>query len=210
MPKNAEPATDGTSIPAVPIQRMRVAELLGQKAAWNPRRISSHDQAQLEKSLLAFGLVQPIVWNRRTKTVVGGHQRLDLLARYGVKTTPVSIVDLDAARERVLNVTLNRTGGEFDDDKLRQLVEGLTTTDPELLDGLGFTAAELRALEAGANGLDELEASATATPKERPSPEPSLPPSEDGRPRCPVCHHPISASLAKALDANAGKSRRPS
>jgi ParB-like chromosome segregation protein Spo0J len=210
VPKNADPDPDPTVIPAVPIQRMRVAELLGQKAAWNPRRISVHDLAQLEKSLLAFGCVEPIVWNRRTKTVVGGHQRLELLGRYGVKTTPVSVVDLDPARERVLNVALNRTGGEFDDEKLRALVDGLTTSDPELLDGLGFTDDELRAIEAGALGLDDLEAATTAPAKDPPAAEPALPPSEDGRPRCPVCHHPISASLAKALDANAGKGRRPS
>jgi DNA modification methylase len=163
VPKNAAPAPAAATIPSVPIEEMAVAELVGQKAAWNPRRISSHDADQLEKSLRDFGCVQPIVWNRRTKTVLGGHQRLAVLARYGVERTPVSVVDLDPDRERVLNVVLNRTGGEFDDDKLRELVEGLASSAPELLDGLGFTQDELRALEAGAGGLDELEKRATST-----------------------------------------------
>lgn len=180
MPKNADPQPVGTFIPTVPILEMSVGELVAQKAEWNPRRISAHDLDQLEKSLRDFGCVQPIVWNRRTKTVIGGHQRLAVLARYGVETTPVSVVDLDPERERVLNVVLNRNGGEFDDEKLRALVEGLASSAPELLDGLGFTQEELRALESGAGGLDELEAraSAPATPRARVDEDPPAPPED--------------------------------
>lgn len=45
-------------------------------ARYNPRKISDHDMASLRKSLQTFGCVEPVVVNRRTNTVVGGHQRV--------------------------------------------------------------------------------------------------------------------------------------
>lgn len=38
-------------------------------AEWNPRSISSEALDGLEKSIDRFGLVQPIIWNKRTNHV---------------------------------------------------------------------------------------------------------------------------------------------
>ena len=59
------------------IQTMRVDEL--QPADYNPREISPSALDGLRHSVERFGLVDPIVFNVRTQTVVGGHQRLKVL-----------------------------------------------------------------------------------------------------------------------------------
>ena len=51
-------------------------------AAYNPRRDlkpGDKDYEKLKRSIEEFGFVEPVVWNRRTGFVVGGHQRLKVL-----------------------------------------------------------------------------------------------------------------------------------
>lgn len=55
-----------------PVERMAVAELTA--APWNPRRMPDDQAAALQRSVKEFGLVEPIIWNKQTKHVVGGHQ----------------------------------------------------------------------------------------------------------------------------------------
>ena len=62
-------------------KRMRLADLT--PAEYNPRTISAEAMAGLSASMERFGLVQPIIWNRRTERVVGGHQRLKVLEGLG-------------------------------------------------------------------------------------------------------------------------------
>ena len=82
---------------------------------------------RLKRSLEEFDLVQPLVWNRRSGYLVGGHQRLRLLQEAGCTETPCVVVDLDDDRERMLNIALNndRVGGEFDPEKLLGVLEEL-------------------------------------------------------------------------------------
>lgn len=51
----------------------------------NPRQISTHDFASLERSLKEFDCVEPIVVNRRDKQIIGGHQRFRALVGMGEK-----------------------------------------------------------------------------------------------------------------------------
>ena len=96
-------------------------------APYNPRKIDKAARRALRKSIETFGLVQPLVVNRRTMHVVGGHQRLEELKALGYTETPVVWVDLDDASEKALNVTLNSTfvSGEFDNDLLADLLKDL-------------------------------------------------------------------------------------
>ena len=48
-------------------------------APYNPRAISTAELEGLRASLDKFGLVEPVVWNRRTGHVVAGHQRIKAL-----------------------------------------------------------------------------------------------------------------------------------
>lgn len=76
-------------------------------APYNPREISAEALEGLKHSLRSFGLVQPIVWNRRTGKVVGGHQRVRAMRELGETDADVVVVDLGERDEKALNLTLN-------------------------------------------------------------------------------------------------------
>lgn len=125
----------------------RIADM--NRAAYNPRvdlQPEDEEYQAIERSLKRHGLVQPIVWNRRTNTVVSGHQRLTVLEAQGETEVTVSVVDLDDIQEKELNVALNKITGEWDDDKLSVILNelGEEATDT------GFTLPEIDVL------MDEL------------------------------------------------------
>ena len=110
-------------------------------APYNPRRIDPAAMQGLTKSLERFGDVQPIVWNKRSGQVVGGHQRLRILKSKKVSQATVVVVDLDEKDARVLNVALNspHLAGEFTAD-LQELLDAIRHDDEILF-------AELRLSE---------------------------------------------------------------
>lgn len=99
----------------------------------NPRTITDKAMRALTHSVKRFGLVQPIVINRKTGHVVGGHQRLHALRKLGHKRIMVAIGEWTPAEERALNVTLNNPAvqGSFDepDVYLGDSLQGLSLTD---------------------------------------------------------------------------------
>lgn len=109
-------------------QRLPITDL--HPAPYNPRVVLKPGDAAYEKlkrSLDEFDLVQPIVWNRQTGHVVGGHQRLQVLKDQGRTAVDCVVVDLSLEREKALNITLNNAAvsSEWDPDKLLDLLEGL-------------------------------------------------------------------------------------
>lgn len=108
------------------IRRMRIDDLV--PAPYNPRvdlRPGDPDYEKLKRSIQEFGLVEPVVWNKRTGHVVGGHQRLKILRELGYEEVEVSVVDLDEEREKLLNVALNKIEGDWDNFKLKELLQEL-------------------------------------------------------------------------------------
>lgn len=90
-------------------------------ATHNPRRDLQPDDPeykQIEASIDGFGFVEPLVWNRRTGNLVGGHQRFKILVRKGYKEIEVSVVNLDLEKEKALNIALNKVQGTWDKEKL--------------------------------------------------------------------------------------------
>jgi hypothetical protein len=128
-------------------EKMKTADLLSMAATYNPRKISPHDLDSLRKSIRRFGMVEPVVVNRRTKRIVGGHQRVLACDLEKVETVPVVWVDLDETDERTLNVALNRISGEFDEGKLLQVIEDLKRRGADL-DFTGFDSGEIDRLVA--------------------------------------------------------------
>ena len=59
------------------IKKVKLADL--QEYDRNPREIDDKSMTALMKSMERFGYVEPIVWNERTKRIVGGHQRMKAL-----------------------------------------------------------------------------------------------------------------------------------
>ena len=120
-------------------------------AAYNPRQALAPGDAEFEKllsSIKTFGNVEPILWNRRTGNIIGGHQRYEVLKHIGETETDVVVVDLPLEEEKLLNVALNKIKGEWDYDKLSSM---LAQFDPVEAKMSGFSPQEIMLLVAQAN-----------------------------------------------------------
>ncbi len=102
-------------------------------APYNPRidlQPDDPDYEKLKRSIEDFGYVEPLVWNERTGNLVGGHQRLKILVNeQGATEVEVSVVDLDETREMALNLALNKIRGDWDEEKLAQVLAELQESD---------------------------------------------------------------------------------
>jgi hypothetical protein len=124
-------------------------------APYNPRKgLRPGDAAyeSIKKSINTFGLVDPLVWNKRTGHLVGGHQRFTVLKAMGHKKTRVRVVDLPPAKEKALNLALNKIGGAWDKKKLGNLLEEMDDADIDL-SVTGFDGDELEEL-LGKDGVE--------------------------------------------------------
>ncbi len=103
---------------------MKLADLTA--APYNPRKIDDDALDGLVESVKRFGMVQPIVWNKQTGNVCGGHQRIKALTKLGIEETEVLIVDIPLLEEKALNVTMNNPAiaGTFTDD-LQSLLQDI-------------------------------------------------------------------------------------
>jgi len=119
------------TLPDVQFVVMRIADL--RPAAYNPRTISDDAMAGLEASITRFGLVQCPVFNRRSGTLIGGHQRVKVLEKQGVTETMTAVVDVDETGEKALNLSLNNPAiaGEFN-ERLADLLGIIQAEDEKL------------------------------------------------------------------------------
>jgi DNA modification methylase len=118
-------------------------------APYNPRLDLQPGDPQYEKlarSIDEFGLVEPLVWNRRSGHLVGGHQRLKILLARGVTEVQAVVVDLAPAREKALNLALNKVQGDWDQVKLAELLHELTEVPDFDIGVTGFDLEESRDL----------------------------------------------------------------
>jgi hypothetical protein len=151
--------------PSTGSQAASVREL--KPAPYNPRKITKDRQNMLQKSLETFGDLSGIVFNIRTGHLVGGHQRVKLMERrYPIEKQPSSDstgtvaigyirtpygqvpyreVDWEEDREKAANIAANKHRGEFDNEKLRELLESIDTGSFEM-EIVGFSEAELENL----------------------------------------------------------------
>ncbi|MHC4357031.1 MAG: ParB N-terminal domain-containing protein, partial [Planctomycetota bacterium] len=134
-------------------------------APYNPRKDLKPDDKQykqLVKSINEFGCVQLLVWNKRTQNLVGGHQRFKVLLAQGAKEVEVSVVDLPPAKEKALNIALNKISGDWDKTKLAELVDELVKTPQIDIESFGFDLPEAEQLIAeilgGTEGYDDANA----------------------------------------------------
>ena len=128
------------------IRKIPVAQL--NPAKYNPRKDLKPGDAEYEKlrrSIEEFGYVEPIIWNSRTGSIVGGHQRFKVLVALGYTEVDCVVLDIDENKEKALNVALNKISGEFDIPLLTDLLKdiGASGFDVSLT---GFDATEMNAL----------------------------------------------------------------
>jgi DNA modification methylase len=125
--------------------------------AANPRRISDAQLEALTRSLKEYGFVQPVLARREDRTVVGGHQRLIAARRLGYKTVPVIFLDLSVEQARLLNLSLNKISGEWDQELLARLLADLKPIEEIDLSLSGFSEDELTKLLKSLNVRDKKE-----------------------------------------------------
>lgn len=115
-------------------------------AAYNPRvdlQPEDPEYEKLKRSIQEFGYIDPLIWNKRTGNLVGGHQRFKVLMETSPEKLTVSIVDLDDHKEKALNIALNKIGGQWDEMKLSELLYEL---EQEELKISGFESNEIEDL----------------------------------------------------------------
>lgn len=101
-------------------------------AAYNPRKDLKPGDSEYEKlkcSLEEFGYVEPIIWNKSTGNVVGGHQRLKVLLSMGITEVECVIIEMSEEKEKALNIALNKISGDWDKEKLALLITDLNAAD---------------------------------------------------------------------------------
>ena len=125
------------------IEIKHTADLL--PAEYNPRKDLKPGDAEYEKlkrSIEQFGYVEPVIWNKTTGRVVGGHQRLKVLMDMGITEVECVVVEMPEEKEKALNIALNKISGDWDKDKLALLIADLQGADFDV-SLTGFEAAEI-------------------------------------------------------------------
>jgi DNA modification methylase len=98
------------------IEKKKISDLI--PAPYNPRQSTAKQEKHLKESLEKFGLVEPIIFNKQTGYIVGGHFRVRELKKLGIKEIECVIVDLNEENEKELNIRLNANTGGWDWDTL--------------------------------------------------------------------------------------------
>lgn len=130
------------------IETIKIKDL--KAAKYNPRKdLKPEDKEyqKIKKSILKFGYVETIIVNKDL-TVIGGHQRLKILEELGYEEIECNVVDLTKDEEKALNIALNNLSGDWDNQKLEDLIAELKEKDFDL-DVTGFNEEEIE------NMLDE-------------------------------------------------------
>ena len=115
-------------------------------AEYNPRielKPGMPEYEKLKNSIQEFGYVEPIIVNDRTGKVIGGHQRINVLKNLGYKEVEAVHVDLDDAHEKALNVALNKISGNWDAEKLEDLLRDINLNTDLDVEFTGFDSDEL-------------------------------------------------------------------
>lgn len=116
-------------------QKMRLADV--KPMPGNARQMDEAHMVALKASIERFGYVEPIVYNKRTGHIVGGHQRYSVLLAEGVKEATMVVVDMEPDEEMAANITLNNPEieGEWD-DTAADLIGQVQGAAPELFGAL--------------------------------------------------------------------------
>lgn len=151
---------------------MKVASLAPQPE--NPRTITPAKAAQLKKTLLEFGDISGVVFNVKTKHLVGGHRRVEnfdqgasvvYTKKYKKPTKTGTVaeghillkgekfsyreVNWPLAREKAANLAANKNAGEWDLPQVGKWIKELGSFDVDIdLDLTGFDPTEIAELPA--------------------------------------------------------------
>lgn len=123
-------------------------------AAYNPRKELTPEDAEWDKiarSIETFGYVQPILINK-DGTIISGHQRYNIMLSLGYEEAECVVVDVDKETEKAMNVAMNKIDGEWDNQKLLDLLLDLDLNNIDL-SLTGFEKSELQLLQEEVDGI---------------------------------------------------------
>ena len=126
----------------IQVEQIPIDELRPDPA--NPRHISESELEKLTQSIWKFGLIDPVIVRRESKTVVAGHQRLVAARKLGYKVVPVILLDISQEQSHLLNLALNRISGTFDQELLARLLADLNNVPDIDLSLTGFGEDEVK------------------------------------------------------------------
>lgn len=134
---------------------------------YNPRRITDEQKKRLKKAIEEFGDLSGIVFNRRTGRLVGGHQRIKVIPQNAIiektelpiasRTGTVAYgyiiidnekysyreVDWDEGKEKAANIAANAHGGDWDEDKLGEILKELSADKSFDIELTGFDLGDI-------------------------------------------------------------------
>lgn len=123
------------------IETRRINELISPE--YNPRQISNEELTKLKNSIDTFGYVEPIIVNDVNNHILGGNQRFRAMKELGYKEIECNIVHLPNPNdEKALNLALNKISGDWDNEKLQEILEDLKLDDYEI-ELTGFDEIEI-------------------------------------------------------------------
>lgn len=140
--------------------------------AKNPRTVTDSKLRMLKKAMLKFGDLGGIIFNRKTRQLVGGHQRskhldpssvITIVKKYSKPTKTGTVAEgfvemkgerfsyrevyWDALTEKAANIAANKGAGEFDAQMLNDWLKELTSFDANFdIDLTMFDVKELSEL----------------------------------------------------------------
>lgn len=124
------------------IEKRKLSDL--KPAEYNPRKAltpADPEYQKIKRSIETFGYVDPMIINS-DGTIIGGHQRHTVLSDLGYSEAECVVLDLNKEDEKALNVAMNKISGEWDTNKLKDLLMDLDLGDYDL-SLTGFDSKEL-------------------------------------------------------------------
>ena len=143
------------------------SDLKKSAAHYNPRTITKEQLDRLKKAVREFGDLGGIIKNIRTGNLVGGHQRVKVIPKDAIieKTTLTETsrtgtvahgyividnekysyreVDWDEKKEKAANIAANAHGGDWDEQKLNDILKELSADINLDIDLIGFDLADV-------------------------------------------------------------------
>lgn len=121
----------------------------------DPNNVNVHNERNLdaiEKSLLKFGQVEPLLVQKSTGMIIGGNGRYDRMCKLNrMKKFPadakVILLDIDDAKARMLAVALNRTAqlSNIDHSKVAEILSMVANAGEDVAN-LGYSQVEMNLL----------------------------------------------------------------
>jgi len=127
------------------LKQMRLDRLQPHPDQQAIRTITDEAKSGLSNFIGKVGLLEEIIFNKRTGHILSGHQRWKVLIDSGKKSAPVKVVDVDQATENMIFINMNNPEicGEFTDKTKPYLQSLKVELGDELYQKVGLEMLEV-------------------------------------------------------------------